>query len=75
MNYMQEIREGIPPLLFLKSTIKSIVFGWLVTLIACNRGMNATGGAEAVGQATTSSVVISISSIIVADCAFSFAFY
>ena len=38
-------------------------------------GLNAEGGAEAVGLATTSSVVVSISAIIVADCAFSFIFY
>lgn len=74
-NYFQEIRDGIPPLLFLKSTVKAIVFGWLVTMIACHKGMTAVGGADAVGHATTSSVVLSISSIIVADCAFSFAFY
>ena len=74
-NYFQSIRDGIPPILFLKSTVKSIVFGWLVTLISCNKGLNAEGGAEAVGLATTSSVVVSISAIIVADCAFSFIFY
>ena len=74
-NYFQSIRDGIPPILFLKSTVKSIVFGWLVTLIACNEGLNATGGAEAVGHATTSSVVTSISAIIITDCAFSFIFY
>ena len=74
-NYFQSIRDGIPPILFLKSTVKSIAFGWLVTLISCNKGLNAEGGAEAVGLATTSSVVVSISAIIVADCAFSFIFY
>ena len=74
-NYFQSIRDGIPPILFLKSTVKSIAFGWLVTLISCNKGLNATGGAEAVGFATTSSVVISISAIIIADCGFSFIFY
>ncbi len=74
-NYFQAIRDGIPPILFLKSTVKSVVFGWLVTLISCNKGFNAEGGAEAVGLATTSSVVVSISAIIIADCAFSFIFY
>ncbi len=74
-NYFQEIRDGIPPILFLKSTVKAVVFGWLITMISCHKGLTAVGGADAVGHATTSSVVISISSIIVADCAFSFAFY
>lgn len=59
----------------MKSTVKAVVFGWLITMISCHKGLTAVGGADAVGHATTSSVVISISSIIVADCAFSFAFY
>lgn len=74
-NYFNSIREGIEPILFLKSSIKALVFGWLVTLISCNKGLNATGGAEAVGLATTSSVVTSISAIIVADTCFGFIFY
>ena len=67
-NYFQEIRDGIPPILFLKSTVKAVVFGWLITMISCHKGLTAVGGADAVGHATTSSVVISISSIIVAEC-------
>lgn len=74
-NYFSSIRSGIEPILFLKSTIKSLVFGWLVTLISCNKGLHATGGAEAVGLATTSSVVTSISCIIIADTCFAFIFY
>jgi len=74
-SYITELHNGIPPILLLKSTVKATVFGWLVTLIACHKGLNAVGGADAVGSATTSSVVISISSIIVADCLFSFIFY
>ena len=75
VNYFTSIREGIEPILFLKSSIKALVFGWLITLISCNKGLNATRGAEAVGLATTSSVVTSISCIVLADTLFGFIFY
>ncbi len=75
MNYMMGIRDGIDPMTFLKSSIKALVFGWIITLIACNKGLNAHGGAEAVGKATTSSVVASICCIVLADTLFAFIFY
>lgn len=62
-------------MVFAKSSIKALAFGWLVTLISCNKGLNAKGGAEAVGLATTSSVVTSIASIVIADTLFAFIFY
>ena len=68
-------RDGIDPMTFLKSSIKALVFGWIITLIACNKGLNAHGGAEAVGKATTSSVVASICCIVLADTLFAFIFY
>lgn len=40
--------------------IKSIVFGMIVALVGCDRGMTCAAGAEGVGKATTQSVVYSI---------------
>uniref|UniRef100_UPI003FEE1C2F MlaE family ABC transporter permease n=1 Tax=Dialister hominis TaxID=2582419 RepID=UPI003FEE1C2F len=40
--------------------IKSIIFGMIVALVGCDRGMTCTAGAEGVGKATTQSVVYSI---------------
>lgn len=40
--------------------IKSAVFGGIITIIACHKGLNAKQGAEGVGLATTESVVLSI---------------
>jgi phospholipid/cholesterol/gamma-HCH transport system permease protein len=40
--------------------IKSVVFGMIVALVGCDRGMTCTAGAEGVGKATTQSVVYSI---------------
>ncbi len=50
--------------------VKSIVFAILIAGIGCQRGFQARGGAEAVGNATTSAVVSGLFLIIVADSTF-----
>jgi phospholipid/cholesterol/gamma-HCH transport system permease protein len=50
--------------------VKSIVFAVLIAGIGCLRGFQTRGGAEAVGNATTSAVVSSLFLIIVADSTF-----
>lgn len=46
---------------------KSIVFGFLITSIACWKGLSTSGGADGVGRATTEAVVISCVNILIAD--------
>jgi len=55
--------------------IKSVVFGLIITKIGCYEGFSVQGGAEGVGKATTSSVVVSIFLIIFADVIFTAIFY
>jgi len=52
---------------FLPPTFKTTVFGLIVGLIACFQGMRTRGGAEGVGRAATSSVVLSSLFVILAD--------
>lgn len=47
--------------------VKSFLFGGVVGLIACYKGLAVRGGAVGVGLATTSSVVTSISTVIACD--------
>jgi phospholipid/cholesterol/gamma-HCH transport system permease protein len=47
--------------------IKGMVFGMLVSIIACAYGFRTTGGSEGVARSTTSAVVWSFVSIIIAD--------
>jgi phospholipid/cholesterol/gamma-HCH transport system permease protein len=47
--------------------IKSVVFAWLIATIACHKGIRVEGGAEGVGQATTSSVVWSLLIVLIAN--------
>lgn len=51
----------------LQGLIKSVVFGIIIVLVGATTGFYVTGGAEGVGRATTSAVVISISFIVLAD--------
>lgn len=51
---------------------KSLVFAVLITLIGVSTGFSVSGGAEGVGRATTRAVVLSISSLVVADMIFGY---
>lgn len=55
--------------------MKSIFFGAIIAIIACHEGLNAPNGAEGVGKATTSSVVVSIIVIFIANCFLSLILY
>jgi phospholipid/cholesterol/gamma-HCH transport system permease protein len=52
---------------FLPPTFKTAVFGLIIGAIACFQGMRSRGGAEGVGRAATSSVVLSSLFVILAD--------
>lgn len=47
--------------------LKGFVFGTIITMVACEQGFSATGGAEGVGRATMRSVVYSFLLILVAN--------
>ncbi len=52
---------------------KAFVFGLIVSSVSCYQGFYASGGAKGVGQATTSSVVVSLVLILVSDFFISYA--
>jgi phospholipid/cholesterol/gamma-HCH transport system permease protein len=56
-----DFNDLLPP------TFKTAVFGFIIGLIACFQGMRTKGGAEGVGRAATSSVVLSSLFVILAD--------
>ncbi len=59
----------------LTGLLKSVVFGLIISTVACHRGLSADGGAEGVGRATTDSVVTSFILIILADALLTGLFY
>jgi phospholipid/cholesterol/gamma-HCH transport system permease protein len=51
---------------------KSVLFAVIIALVGVTNGFSVTGGAEGVGKATTRSVVMSISLIVLADMIFTY---
>jgi phospholipid/cholesterol/gamma-HCH transport system permease protein len=47
--------------------IKSVIFGFIVGIVACQQGLKTQGGATGVGRSTTSSVVLCVLLIFVSD--------
>ncbi len=46
---------------------KSAFFAFFIGIIACNNGLNVTGGADGVGRATTSTVVAASITVLISD--------
>ncbi len=51
----------------LPATAKTVVFGYLIGVVGCFQGMNATGGTEGVGRASTNGVVGSTFLVLVSN--------
>lgn len=66
-EYFEQTRGAVNLTSFFVGISKSIVFGVVVALVGCLRGMQSGRSAAAVGLATTSAVVTSIVLIIVID--------
>lgn len=60
---------------FVIGLFKTLFFGWVVVVSAAYKGFTVGMGPEGVGMATTQSVVLSISSIIILDCIFALILY
>jgi len=73
--FLSELQSGVPLSLLWQCGVKGLTFGWIITLVAAQKGLSVKGGADAVGRATTSCVVFSIAAIILTDAIFSFLFY
>jgi phospholipid/cholesterol/gamma-HCH transport system permease protein len=74
-QYFHQTRAALTLGAFAQGLIKSGVYGMLVALAGCLRGIQCGRSAAAVGQATTSAVVTGIVSIIVASATLTVIFY
>ena len=75
VTYLHEVRGALKLEDLLGGLAKSLVFAVLVAGIGCLRGLQTKTGASAVGISTTRAVVSGIVLIVLADGAFSVAFY
>ena len=60
---------------FVTGLVKSLVFGTLISALACYLGLGVTGGAQGVGVATTRTVVLTIVALILVDLLFTAGFF
>ncbi len=74
-TFILRFLEASTPMDLWSGIIKSVVFAWLIITIACHSGLSVQGGAEGVGQATTSSVVKSLLAMLVANAALTAIFF
>lgn len=65
VTYLQETQYALRPIDFVAGLIKSGVYGVVVAIAGCLRGMQCGRSSAAVGQATTSAVVTSIVFIVI----------
>jgi phospholipid/cholesterol/gamma-HCH transport system permease protein len=65
--FLDPLPEHITTFDFFSGLVKAFVFGIIIVTISCYRGMTTHGGAAGVGRATTNSVVICYSVILIGN--------
>jgi len=65
--YINSVRAGITTDDVIGGIIKPVIFGLIISSIACYKGLNTTGGTAGVGRATTTAVVLASIWVIIAD--------
>ncbi len=65
--YITRTTEFVSASDIMNGVIKSVFFGLIISLVACYQGFYTNGGAEGVGRAATSAVVLSSVSILISD--------
>ena len=65
--FMQSIKDFAVPKDLWMGVIKSAVFGFIISAIACRHGFFASGGARGVGRATTNAVVQAAVTVLIAN--------
>jgi phospholipid/cholesterol/gamma-HCH transport system permease protein len=66
-QWVSKLRDLVEPNDVLQGLIKSVFFGFLVTLIGCYQGYHASGGGRGVGIGTTRAVVMGSVTTLVLD--------
>ncbi len=74
LQYSTQVINSLNLAEFSAGLIKSVVFGGIIGITGCLRGMQCGNSSESVGRVTTSAVVTAITWIIVADAVFAVLF-
>jgi len=66
-QWIANLRDIVDLIDVMQGLIKSVFFGFMVVLVGCYQGYNATGGGRGVGMGTTRAVVIASVATLVSD--------
>jgi len=70
--YFTRTLDILVPYDIFQGLIKSLIFAYIIAVVGVSNGFQVRGGAEGVGKATTRSVVMAISYIVVVDMIFTY---
>jgi phospholipid/cholesterol/gamma-HCH transport system permease protein len=73
-GYLVETKKAVELWDVQHGVIKSFAFALAISLIACQQGFSASGGAEGVGRRTTSTVVTCLFALVLLDALFTIVF-
>jgi phospholipid/cholesterol/gamma-HCH transport system permease protein len=65
--YTNSVRNGVDINDIIGGIVKPIVFGLIIGVVSCYKGLTTSGGTVGVGRSTTDAVVVSSITVIVAD--------
>jgi phospholipid/cholesterol/gamma-HCH transport system permease protein len=66
-QWVANLRDIVTLVVVLQGLIKSVFFGFMVALVGCYQGFNASGGGRGVGMGTTRAVVIASVMTLISD--------
>ncbi len=72
--FVYKLPEAVPILNYWIGLLKGFSFGIVIALVACHYGLRIEPNTESLGRGTTSSVVVAITMVIVADAIFAIIF-
>ncbi len=75
VTYINEITYAGTYVMLLSGLIKSVFFAFIIAAVGCHEGLHTKTGASAVGESTTSAVVIGIVLLILVDGIFGVVYY
>ena len=65
--YVQTVVNIVTVSDFLSGIGKTLVFGWIIAMVACFQALETTGGTVGVGRATTRTVVVASIAVLISD--------
>jgi phospholipid/cholesterol/gamma-HCH transport system permease protein len=70
VSFAATFAANFAPIELFASVVKTMIFGVIIAVVCCYKGLNASGGAQGVGRAVNQAVVISFAALWIFNYAF-----